>query len=371
MEYDKDFSKGVAERSPLFSNRGISLHFEKVIGKESFTLESYEEADRIFKENPLIYELWKLGCPLKTLNSFLRCQEKTDFIIKKCGCGKIAVPISHHCDLRNCPLCALRRKIRNRNRLLPYLRNYPIEKSYDFYLLTISPDNYTSLKEGLEEILDSFSKLRRNKYFAERIKGGFYVIEVVESDFGTWNIHLHIILYSRRLDNRIRGQCLDCGQSLMNFNKEKKEFYCANKKCNSTNVIVKKNSKIVSIAKRCFKREVNIRVDKLSSINSTINYLLKYVSSNKEDFKSLQSMAQYIMAIRHKRLINVFGCFFKDKIPPLTKKKQICPKCNQEIEFYYDSQETYDLLNPRTTEPPPNLEEINYEVIKIRGYNES
>ena len=39
-----------------------------------------------------------------------------------------------------------------------------------------------------------------------------------------------------------------------NFNKEKKEFYCANKKCNSKNVIVKKDSKIVFIGKRCFQK---------------------------------------------------------------------------------------------------------------------
>jgi hypothetical protein len=180
--------------------------------------------------------------------------------------------------------------------------------------LTISPKNYENLEEGLKHIRKSFTKFLRHKYIDERIKAGLYVIETKGTE-GNWNIHIHAIIYGRFIDNKVRS---------------------------------KKDSKLVRLFRQSSSREVNIHVSRQNSVGFTLNYMLKYISANKNDFKTSFDLALYISTIRKKRLIHGFGEFYKLKL----KTDKICPFCNQEIIYILDQEVIY--LIEKDIEPPPN-----------------
>jgi len=374
-----------AKRS-LFIPKGITLQLinPKVIesnkNKEgieysnlpNYNLEIYENNDLIFNVYPLIKELYNLGYPLKSLNSILRCGQEEDFITAKCDCGVRIIPLIHHCDSKTCQICSLRRKKRLRKRFLPFLRDCKLDNTSSLYFLTISPKNYFNLEEGLKEIRKDLAKWVRHKYLADRIKGGFFVIETKEKEDGTWNIHLHMVIYGRRLDNRIRGQCLECNQNLLFYNRDLKKYYCANKKCNSMNVVVRDNSKLNQLWIESTGHEAHFHITHLKSASSTLNYMLKYVSMDKENFQSIQSEARYIIATRGKRLVSSFGTFYKIKLPKLLNIPRICPYCNKSIELTYNSILVSELLSRES--PPPNnpsvwngIPHIEYVKISERG----
>jgi frataxin-like iron-binding protein CyaY len=239
---------------------------------------------------------------------------------------------------------------------------------YSLYFLTISPKNYLNLEEGLEEIRKNLNKWLRHNYIKERIKGGFFVIEAKEKEDETWNIHLHMVVYGRRLDNRIRGRCLKCNQNLLFYNKETKQYYCSNKNCNSTEVIVKENSKLNQLWIKSTGNEAHFHITSLKSASSTLNYMLKYISTNKEDFQSVKGEARYIMAIKGKRLVSSFGSFYKIKLPKLLGIPKICPHCNQPIEFIYNSMLVAELMqekNPPPDNPSAWNEHPSIEILKI------
>jgi len=317
MNSDDSDKKG---ESPLFSKRVISSHLQS------------------------------LGYPEKSLINMLKCGEDSyEHIIAECDCGGFLLDLKHKCSLRTCPSCSKKRKRRIRRKYLPFLQSQKITPTNFLYFLTISPKNYPSLREGLEHIRKSFSRFLRLQYIKERVDAGLYVIESKQSSDGSWNIHIHAIIYGRWLDNRIRGFCLDCNRpAIMKYDYSEKKYYCANAKCKSTNVIVNENSKLVELWRASSGREVNMNIQKQSSVSYTLNYMLKYISANKDDFATPEAMADYIFITRKRKLINTFGKFFKYK-PPEDHPK-ICPNCNKEIHYYYDYEVKKILLASR--KPP-------------------
>jgi len=316
-----------------------------------------ERAEGSLLGNNVITEhLRLLGYPETSINSMNRCGEKLGIrIFRNCdGCGTRGIDLEYHCSLRTCPNCAWVRKNRLRSKFLPILKSFHIDRNNDqLYFLTISPANYNNSEEGIKHIKKSFKKFLRTDYIKERVKGSLWVIETkTKNKFGDskgWNIHVHAIIYGKRLDNMIRGKCNDCNQNLLKFDHKTKKYYCANNKCGSYNVIYKKDSRIVRLFKKCSKREVNIHVSKQGSSEYTLNYMLKYVSSNKDDFNNEKEIAEYIYYTRKKRLINGFGLFFKIK----TKKSDnICYKCGCHVSYIVDF-EISELI--KESRPPPNL----------------
>ncbi|MDD5741655.1 MAG: protein rep [Candidatus Nanoarchaeia archaeon] len=250
----------------------------------------------------------------------IRCGELTGFrFIKHCDCQTNIIPTTHHCSLRTCPTCSKIRKRRIVNKYLPLLEGLHQDRKYFLYFLTISPKNYESLEEGLTHIKKSLSKFLRHKYITDRIKAGLYVIEAKGTE-GNWNIHIHSIIYGRYIDNKVR---------------------------------TKKNSKIVDLFRESSGREVNIHITKQSSTKFTLNYMCKYISANKDDFKTELDMAKYILASRKRRLIHTFGDFYKIKI---ISRKQICPICKQPIEYILDF-EIVSIIEESMirTKPPPDM----------------
>ncbi len=267
--------------------------------------------------NAITSHLIELDYPEKSLSSMLRCGESSGFrIMASCNCGNRIIPLKHNCNLRTCPRCAKIRKRKLSRKYLPLLKGIHQNRKYFLYFLTISPKNYTNLEQGLNHIKKSFSRFLRHNYIKKRINAGLYVIETKGTE-GNWNIHLHAIIYGRWIDNKIRKE---------------------------------KNSKIVRLFKQSSKREVNIHVTRQNSARFTLNYMLKYISANKDYFKTDLDMAKYIVAIRKKRLISTFGEFYKLK---LKIKKPRCFVCNQEIIFTIDYEIILEIEKGRKR--PPDL----------------
>jgi hypothetical protein len=95
-------------------------------------------------------------------------------------------------------------------------------------------------------------------------------------------------------------------------------------------------------------REVNIHITKQSSTRFTLNYMCKYISANKDDFKTDLDMANYIFTSRKRRLIHTFGDFYKIKI---ISRKEICPNCKQSIEYILDF-EIVSIIEEQMIKPP-------------------
>lgn len=296
--------------------------------------------------------LKQLGYPERSLLSMNKCGLPSGLeVFKQCLCGVSRIQMTYKCNLRTCPTCAKTRKKRIFNRFLPFFNLYPITKSNFFQFLTISPPNYKNLEEGFKHIRKSFSKFIRRKYIKERIKAGFYVLETKEKEDGTWNIHIHAILYGRWLDYRLRGQCLDCHQNLIKFDKTTKIYFCASRSCNSLNVVRYTDTKTGREWAQSSGDVARIYGERVNFIYGAVSYLTKYISANKDDFFSSESVAKYIFSTHKKKLINAFGLFFKES-RQLKNNSYCCYKCNTTISYFIDFQVTNMLNNL----DPPDFE---------------
>lgn len=324
---------------------GGSLFIDSVIS--SHHLSDYIHNQEVFDRNPLVKELVKLNYSINSINSMLKCGTEAGMILRSCspGCSKNKVlNLTHHCSLRTCPECSKIRKRRLFNQYYHYLKSLKIDSTNNFYFLNIAPKNYDTLEEGMMHIRKSFSKFLRHKYIKERIKGGIWIIETknVSPDGSSkgWHVHLHVIFYGRRLDNYIRGECLDCGKKgIMKYDYNTKKFSCMYKKCLSKNVVIIQDSKIVRIWKKCSDRDGHIYIPSnygnRYSTTRTLNYVLKYVSANKDDFLDIKSLAVYICSIRKRKLINTFGEFFKNP-PKKHKPSCFCSECGEKINYLFN-----------------------------------
>ena len=313
-----------------------------------------------FANVSLYAELWKLGHKDSSIDSLMRCGVPYRHIIKQVGDERLVYPVKHKCNNRTCLSCAVVRKNRLKKKYLPYLKSFKRTAEFDFHFLNISPKNYNSLEEGYSEINRTFHKFIRRKYFKTRFKWGIWVIEFKENwagkpqyDRGTgnflyyhdkrsWNIHIHLLYYGKKLDNVIRGKCLECGQNALSYDESKGGYYCKNSKCNSTKVVVKhKDSKLVREWKASSNnQDVYIFVspdikDKDKNLKKNLNYLLKYVSIDKSDLFNDKSRAEFIHFIHNKRLLNKFGSLKEIEHKPIeeVKKKHFTTKEGLKINY--------------------------------------
>lgn len=287
-------------------------------------------------DTELLSELRRIGYPQESLISMEKCGISTgQFIMSKCDCSFKVIPLTHKCNLRTCLVCSQRRKRRIFNDYIPIISQYttsPYSKEF-LYFLTIAPEHCSDLKQGIQTLRKNFNKFIRNKYVKDRIKGGLYVIETKNIGNG-YHVHLHAIINGRWLDNRIRGFCPKCKQNLIKKDRITDKYYCGNRNCNNTeNLYVSQDSKIVQIWKNCSKKNVHIHIQRQFTPAHTLNYMLKYISSNKNDFQNIPQMANYIYTTRKQKLITKFGSFFDVKFP---KAPCLCKKCGSPIEYIYD-----------------------------------
>jgi hypothetical protein len=253
-----------------------------------------------------------------SIENLLNCGQETGFkYIKQCGCDTKIIKCLRHCNLRTCESCSKKRKRKIVNKYLPTLSSLKIDRTNFLYFLTISPKNYTDLEEGINTLKRNYKQFLKTSYISERIKGGFYVIES-KGTKGNWNVHLHAIVYGRFIDNKVRTE---------------------------------QHSKIVRLWHRVSKNEsVNMHVTRQNNTQYTLNYMCKYISSNKDDFHTLDDLAHYIHYTYKRRLITSFGQFYNIKLKVSVRK---CPFCSEIIEFIFDA-EVVHLLETKP-DPPKTI----------------
>jgi hypothetical protein len=321
----------------------------------------------------LFEQLKKLNHPEKSIQSMIYCgQPNANMILKQCvnGCPPEKIDMTWKCNLRTCPECSKRRKRRIRNQYMPFLSKFARPKhGYRLRFLTISPANYTNLEFGLKDIRNNFNKFIRRKYImgtgkkypvghpkyqSKKIKAGIYVIEanrnwpgkkIFKKD-GThlytckkhgWNVHIHAIIYSKYLDNRVGGY------------KNQRNYYTEKNK----------DSPLTSEWMKTSKKPVNMNISSQSSVLYSLNYMLKYISTGKGDFQTVEDQALYIKTVHNTRLINKFGIFYNVKII-VVKPIYTCNICNGPAIFGYPmSRMQYD-----TDPPPKGLYKFGFEKIK-------
>lgn len=337
----------------------------KQISERDIAVSSVSTEGALFSNIAISECLLKLGYPEKSLKSMLRCGEKMGQLLRQDGgCPPRFVEMLYPCNLRTCVRCS---KIRQRhvyNQYIDFLNNLSYERGRrEFAFLTISPKNYDNCKDGLKAFKKGLRALFNTHYVLKRTLGCLAVIETTEHDNG-WHIHGHCIIYGSRLDNQLRGHCFDCGQNLVKFEYQTKKYFCANKKCNSTNLSVIQDSTMVRLCKRSFKRDVNVHVSNHIKTKSgtnmpmskcpafTLNYMLKYVLEKKEQFSSIEKEAEYIFSTRKQKLIIKMGLFFNY---PLIIPKPLCNVCNTPVFFTYDFQITMLIIENEHKPPPQDL----------------
>ncbi len=302
----------------------------------------------IFQINPIydiIPYLQVLGYPETSIKSLLRCGEPTggEYAIEGKE-GWNILPQRHHCDKLGCDYCAKRRKRRVINKYSHFILNLQQTRNTFLRFLTISPENYEEsyifeyeqkgeiiilygLEAAIKHLILCFSEFRKHEEIKNKLLGGLYSIEAAKVYAGHpyydkrgkiigfhkktgLNTHLHAITYDTRLDNQIRGECKDCGQNLMRFDKDSGRYYCGSWKCGSYNVEIKdKNSKIVRLFSKISEREVNIDIRKLDHPSKYLGYMLKYITDYNKNFTSPADLAKFIYASKKKKLVHPFGCF--------------------------------------------------------------
>lgn len=313
-----------------------------------------------FIHNALISHLYELGYPHQSICSLERCGKECGLYGLRecdldCELNDQIVPYIHRCNLRTCQVCAKRRKNITYSRFIPFFKLYEVNRQDFFQFLTISPPNYKTFEEGFKDIRKSFNKFVRRKYIKERIKAGFYVIEAKETEKG-WNIHIHAVLYGRWLDYRLRGNCKDCNQNLLRWDKVLQKPRCANSKCKSYNVERFKDTKIVREWERSANKTAHIYGERVRHIFGAVNYLVKYISVNKDNFTCEKSLAKYIISTSKKKLINGFGLFFRDrKKVKKDKPIYICHKCKKQIKVKFDYIVSKAIFEDRHKPPEINL----------------
>jgi hypothetical protein len=294
--------------------------------------------------------LLALGYPEKSYNSLMKCGTSTGYkALVSCSCQSQVVDLTHRCNLRSCPRCSVSRKRRFVRRFLPTFGKIATNRTFFFYSLTLAPQNYKDLDYGIDQVQKSFAKFLRQKYIKQRIKAGLYVIEAKGGE-GNWNVHIHAIVYGRWLDNRLRGNCIDCGQHLIKYDKIGLKYYCANRKCNSLNVSVKTNTKVAS----CFQKASGVPsrafITRQNSTHGTLNYMLKHIGANKDDFSSTLDHAKFIVATKPRRLVHTFGLFYGLKFKPAPF---MCSGCGEKKHICLDQETIYSLEMERSEPPNP------------------
>jgi hypothetical protein len=290
------------------------------------------------------------------------------YALASCKCKTEPIQLERHCNKRFCPRCSKRRIARLKKTFNSYLSYYPADSLYSYKFLTIKPKNYDDLAFGLKDVRSSFRKFIRRKYIKERIKGGFYIIEGTNRSNG-WNLHLHVIIFSRRLDNVFRGKCVHCNQNYLKWDRIKEQFYCANKNCRHVFEGETPKSTLQNEWEDSSKRSCMVDISHIQNKSSVINYCLKYVSSHKESFDKIEDFAFFIKTTYGQNLLTSFGEFSgrsavkgNSFIPYSVFKKQrkkvcICPRCNSIIKFQFDLEisrllDDLNYCSPSSTPPP-------------------
>jgi hypothetical protein len=214
---------------------------------------------------------------------------------EECGANPV-VPCS--CNFRLCPRCRERFALKMKARIMKR-----VEGVYSVRHLVLTVPNVKRLrKEFLDWFRGCYSLLRRRKFFARRVGGGDYSFEVkYNEERGDWHVHLHALLLGERFIPR---------EAILR----------------AWNEIVQKRAHLAgqgeewreALAKGC-----GVWI-KLKPFGKGLMYVLNGALKDNGFVGSPELLAEYLLAVRGKRLFVTFGELFGEKEGEF---RLFCPVC--------------------------------------------
>ena len=124
------------------------------------------------------------------------CRYFASFVRNKIT-GEVKVT-SNHCHNRWCPICASSRANAVSSQVEKWLRtaNYP-----KMLTLTLKHSD-EPLEDQIRLLYDSWRKLRKHKFFKNRVKGGIWFFQIPRNKERTqWHPHIHAVIEGDFIDN--------------------------------------------------------------------------------------------------------------------------------------------------------------------------
>ncbi len=149
--------------------------------------------DRHLEKNNLADSYKRLGD--KKYYRVLDCSTFLEFGVTKSSSLKLLQ--ANFCKVRLCPMCAWRRSLKIFGQVSKVMDHVEENYNYRYIFLTLTVRNCYSedLKDTLDLMTESFSKLSRRKAFKKAIKGYFRSLEITyNKGEDTYHPHFHLIL---------------------------------------------------------------------------------------------------------------------------------------------------------------------------------
>ncbi|MEK6910529.1 MAG: protein rep [Nanoarchaeota archaeon] len=278
-----------------------------------------------FEERPLLDNIqisMHLSDELKTQSIRLRNCGK-GFHIFICNCNILKV--KKRCNYRVCEFCGKIRSYKFYDKYIEIIKVKPIPHYFNgrgLKFLTLTIVNQSDMIKAIDELFESITRFKRDKYVKEHIYGGLGCIEVKVGNDGLWNVHAHFIIDSRYLDMRSHNKT---GQ----------------------------DTKLVEVWKRCSKGSYIVDIRPVKGREGALRYVLKYLTKGIIDLTDKQK-AEFFEKTFGRRLLFTFGDFYD--IPKITKEKRVCKDCGGRYMYIYEGSEEYDMIfgvGRYKREPPP------------------
>jgi len=228
-----------------------------------------------------VYQAFIEAGVLDKAESFIHCGEDV-YTLECCQCG-YRHTVRYNCKLRICPRCASVKVSVLMDKYLPYVEGLNPD---NVRRIDLTIKNVEDLKQGVDKVRDSFTKLRRRDYYKRRIQGGIYGIEANPGKDGKWNVHLHFLYYGSYIpQSRLSDDWKD----------------------------ITGDSPVVWISRP-------------RNSEKALWYVVKYVTKgvHEADQWTEAQLVEFVLALENVRLIQAFGCFLGRiaQRPPF-----VCPRC--------------------------------------------
>ncbi len=239
-----------------------------------------------------------------------------------CGCG--IKTLSQKCNYyRFCEPSGYRRQKKLERRYFPVIMKYPVARSIyhpGLRLLTLTVKNCESLSEGIEKIKKNFNKLKRHKFFKDRVDGGLGTLEFKIGEDGLWHPHLHMIIFSRYINLKPKEKGVDV--------------------------------RIVEEWKKLTEDSSILDIRRVDNHKKGLKYALKYITKLPKDL-TVEQKAEVFKCTFRKRLLFTFGCFYNEGEDLVA----VCPECLQQYQYIsdYEYHQFFDRY-PWEKKPPPDKE---------------
>jgi len=213
----------------------------------------------------------------------------------ECGANPV-VPVS--CDHRMCPRCRERFALKVKARVMKR-----VEGVYSVRHLVLTVPNVKRLrKEFYDWYRVCFSLLRRRKFFASRVRGGVYTFETkYNEERGDWHVHLHAVLLGERFIPR---------EALLR----------------AWNEIVSSRAHLAGQGEEWRERTAlgcGVWI-KSKPFGKGLMYILNGALKDNGFVHRPELLAEYLLAVRGKRLFVTFGELFGEKEEEF---RLFCPVC--------------------------------------------